>query len=268
MGIDASSSDYISSDNRYRTGGQFFPFGVKSLMDSSFETNLGLHMMKCRHVPEDIRNALEELHRLADEHGVSTKRGSKKICMEIIWDRLSNFYPPAPQADTTGVISEERVDDDNYESMKQDILPNHDSAPQADTTVATSEERRDDYSESMKQDILSNHDPVPQADTTVATSEERRDDNYESMKQDILSNHDPAPRADTTATATVTVATSEERRDDYSENKIRQQKLKQRHQITSCFPTEAGVKRQREKRQREMVDNRCCKVQTKIAAAL
>ena len=242
MGIDASSSDYISSDNRYRTGGQFFPFGVKSLMDSSFETNLGLHMMKCRHVPEDIRNALEELHRLADEHGVSTKRGSKKICMEIIWDRLSNFYPPVHQADTTEVISEERVDD---------------------------------YSESMKQDILSNHDPAPQADTTVATSEERRDDNYERMKQDILSNHDPAPRADTTAT----VATSEERRDDYSENWIRQQKLKQRHQITSCFPTEAGVKRQRriideiidnpgEKRQREMVDNRCCKVQTKIAAAL
>jgi len=165
-------------------------------------------MMKCRHVPEDIRNALEELHRLADEHGVSTKRGSKKICMEIIWDRLSNFYPPVHQADTTEVISEERVDD---------------------------------YSESMKQDILSNHDPAPQADTTVATSEERRD--------------------------------------DYSDNKIRQQKPKQRHHITSCFPTEAGVKRQRriideiidnpgEKRQREMVDNRCCKVQTKIAAAL
>ena len=246
MGIDASSSDYISSDNRYRTGGQFFPFGVKSLMGSSFETNLGLHMMKCRHVPEDIRNALEELHRLADEHGVSTKRGSKTICMEIIWDRLSNFYPPVHQADTTEVISEERVDDYS-ESMKQDILSNHDSAPQADTTVATSEERQDDYSESMKQDILSNHDPAPQADTTVATSEERRD--------------------------------------DYSDNKIRQQKPKQRHHITSCFPTEAGVKRQRriideiidndcpggnvgEKRQREMVDNRCCKVQTKIAAAL
>jgi hypothetical protein len=42
-------------------------------------------MIECCNVPQEIKNALEELKRLASEHYVLAKRGSKKKFLEKIW---------------------------------------------------------------------------------------------------------------------------------------------------------------------------------------
>ena len=74
--------------------GMYFPLEIGALQDSSssFSHNVTAHAMTCPHVPLHIREALEELQLLAGEYGVTTKRGTKKLFMEKLWDRLSNYY--------------------------------------------------------------------------------------------------------------------------------------------------------------------------------
>ena len=52
--------------------------------------------MTCHLVPLEIKEALEELQRLAAEHGVTTKRGTKQKFMKKLWERMTNYYYPAP----------------------------------------------------------------------------------------------------------------------------------------------------------------------------
>jgi hypothetical protein len=75
--------------------GMYFPLALESLHDSSssFAHNVTVHAMTCRHVPLEIKDALEELQRLAAEHGVTTKRGSKQTFMKKLWERMANYYP-------------------------------------------------------------------------------------------------------------------------------------------------------------------------------
>jgi len=49
--------------------------------------------MTCENTPLEIREALEELQRLAAESGVITKRGSKKKFLQKLWERMANYYP-------------------------------------------------------------------------------------------------------------------------------------------------------------------------------
>mmetsp|Transcript_19123 Transcript_19123/g.45932 ORF Transcript_19123/g.45932 Transcript_19123/m.45932 type:complete len:674 (+) Transcript_19123:119-2140(+) len=72
--------------------GMYFPMSLSALTDSSFSQSLLNHMMACRNVPQDVKDAFDELKRLASEHGVATKRGSKKKFLEKIWGRMEHFY--------------------------------------------------------------------------------------------------------------------------------------------------------------------------------
>jgi hypothetical protein len=78
--------------NHYHKG-MYFPLDLESLYDSSFSHNLTCHIMTCQHAPLETKEALDELQRLAVEHGVITKRGTKKVFMKKLWDRIANYYP-------------------------------------------------------------------------------------------------------------------------------------------------------------------------------
>ena len=73
--------------------GMYFPLDLESLHDSSLSHNLTVHLTTCQHAPFEIKEALEELQRLAAEIGVTTKRGSKKIFLQKLWERMANYYP-------------------------------------------------------------------------------------------------------------------------------------------------------------------------------
>ncbi|KAL7493076.1 hypothetical protein ACHAWT_002196 [Skeletonema menzelii] len=73
--------------------GMYFPLGLESLRDSSFSKNLTTHVLTCQHAPFEIKKALEELQRLAAEIGATTKRGSKQMFLEKLWERMANYYP-------------------------------------------------------------------------------------------------------------------------------------------------------------------------------
>ena len=73
--------------------GMYFPLDLDALHDSSFSHNLTVHIRTCPNAPPEIKGALEELEMLAAEHGVMTKRGSKKKFMKKLWERMSNYYP-------------------------------------------------------------------------------------------------------------------------------------------------------------------------------
>eukprot|EP00984_Skeletonema_dohrnii_P025204 scaffold14322_cov87-Skeletonema_dohrnii-CCMP3373.AAC.5 len=72
--------------------GMYFPHDLKALHDSSFSGNLNTHVMTCKRVPFEVKEALEELQRLAAEHGVTTKRGAKQKFMKKLWERMANYY--------------------------------------------------------------------------------------------------------------------------------------------------------------------------------
>ena len=38
------------------------------------------------------KEALDELQRLAAEHGVVTKRGTKALFLKKLWGRMANYY--------------------------------------------------------------------------------------------------------------------------------------------------------------------------------
>ena len=75
--------------------GMYFPLDLQALHDSSssFSHNVTVHVMTCQLVPLEIKEALEELQRLAAEHGVTTKRGTKQKFMKKLWERMANYYP-------------------------------------------------------------------------------------------------------------------------------------------------------------------------------
>lgn len=83
---------YADSGGRCHRG-MYFPLDLESLHDSSLSHNLTTHLMICQHTPLEIKKALEELQRLAAEVGVTTKRGSKKMFLQKLWQRMANFYP-------------------------------------------------------------------------------------------------------------------------------------------------------------------------------
>jgi len=72
--------------------GKCFPLDLESLHDTSFLNNLTCHIITCRFVPLETKEALNELQRLAAEHGVVTKRGAKRFFLEKLWGRLANCY--------------------------------------------------------------------------------------------------------------------------------------------------------------------------------
>lgn len=72
--------------------GMWFPMNFQSMGDSSFSQSLLNHMMTCNNVPREVKNAFDELRRLASENSVTAKRGSKKKFLEKIWDRMENYY--------------------------------------------------------------------------------------------------------------------------------------------------------------------------------
>ena len=74
--------------------GMYFPLDFESLNDSSFFNNLTCHMSTCQHIPSNIKDALNELQRLGMEHGVITKRGSKKCFLKKLWGRMESCFPP------------------------------------------------------------------------------------------------------------------------------------------------------------------------------
>ncbi len=75
--------------------GMYFPLDLEAMHDSSssFAHNVTVHAMTCQHVPPEVKDAMEELQRLAAEHGVTTKRGAKQRFMKKLWERLANYYP-------------------------------------------------------------------------------------------------------------------------------------------------------------------------------
>eukprot|EP00985_Skeletonema_marinoi_P012128 scaffold5805_cov131-Skeletonema_marinoi.AAC.1 len=72
--------------------GMYFPHDLEALHDSSFSGNVTTHVMTCQRVPIEVKEALEELQRLAAEHGVTTKRGTKQKFMKKLWERMANYY--------------------------------------------------------------------------------------------------------------------------------------------------------------------------------
>ena len=75
-----------------RHEGMFFPINLKSLNDNRLFNKMTCHTLKCMHVPSEIKDALSELQRLTVEHGVPTKRGSRKRFSKKLWDRLTTDY--------------------------------------------------------------------------------------------------------------------------------------------------------------------------------
>lgn len=75
--------------------GRFFPSSIKTLSDTSKTLNvLHNHMMRCRKVPNDIRDSLSTLRKTHDEERAKMKFGSQKAFFARIWDRL-HFKDPS-----------------------------------------------------------------------------------------------------------------------------------------------------------------------------
>lgn len=92
----AKPNALIDARHHHQYKGMYFPLDLASLHDSSFSHNLTDHVMSCQRVPQDIRDALQELEMLAAQYGVTTKRGSKKYFMKKLWERMSTYYSSAP----------------------------------------------------------------------------------------------------------------------------------------------------------------------------
>mmetsp|Transcript_21198 Transcript_21198/g.38935 ORF Transcript_21198/g.38935 Transcript_21198/m.38935 type:complete len:338 (-) Transcript_21198:76-1089(-) len=81
-----------AGENTSHHRGVYFPTDVDSLAESSFSQTLLNHLMSCPNVPQEIKNALDELKQLAVEHGIIAKRGSKKNFFKKIWRRMETYY--------------------------------------------------------------------------------------------------------------------------------------------------------------------------------
>ena len=71
--------------------GLFFPTNRAMFTEFAFTQSLRDHILECFLVPQELKDALEELKRLASEHGVVAKRGSKKKFLEKIWERMGKL---------------------------------------------------------------------------------------------------------------------------------------------------------------------------------
>jgi hypothetical protein len=69
-----------------------FPVDLNKLPDNGFFQRMLNHFMTCPDVPQEVKNAFDELKRLAWEHGTSPKRGSRKRFVEKIWERMKQYY--------------------------------------------------------------------------------------------------------------------------------------------------------------------------------
>ncbi|KAL9179974.1 hypothetical protein ACHAXT_007944 [Thalassiosira profunda] len=78
-------------DSQGRHKGMWFPLDFRSLTDSSFAQSVTVHMQNCDSVPREVKDAFDELRRLAAEHKVITKRGSKRKFLEKVWNRLKSY---------------------------------------------------------------------------------------------------------------------------------------------------------------------------------
>eukprot|EP00986_Skeletonema_menzelii_P011685 scaffold6108_cov119-Skeletonema_menzelii.AAC.7 len=74
--------------------GMYCPLDFNSFCDSSFFKYITSHILSCNGVPIATKEALNELHMLAAEHGSTTKRGAKTLFLKKVWDRMTNHYPP------------------------------------------------------------------------------------------------------------------------------------------------------------------------------
>ncbi|KAL7534493.1 hypothetical protein ACHAXR_008489 [Thalassiosira sp. AJA248-18] len=68
--------------------GMYFPLNIVSLGDSSFSQTLLMHISSCSFVPQEIKNALNELKALAQENKSCARRGAKKAFIEKVWKRM------------------------------------------------------------------------------------------------------------------------------------------------------------------------------------
>ena len=74
-------------------GMMYFPLDLESLHDTGLFNNLTCHIItSCPYVPPETKDALEELKRLAAEHGIVTKRGMKRQFLKKLWGRMANYY--------------------------------------------------------------------------------------------------------------------------------------------------------------------------------
>ena len=69
-----------------------FPVDLNRLPDNGFFQKMLSHYMNCPNVPQEVKDAFDELKRLAWEHGTTPKRGSRKRLSEKVWERLKTYY--------------------------------------------------------------------------------------------------------------------------------------------------------------------------------
>jgi len=81
---------HVHGTQSYHSG-MFYPSNRTMFTEFAFTQSLRNHMIECCNVPQEIKNAFEELKRLATEHSVLSKRGSKKKFLEKIWDRIEKY---------------------------------------------------------------------------------------------------------------------------------------------------------------------------------
>ena len=68
--------------------GMYFPVDLNTLVDISFLQKMLNHFMKFPYMPQEVKNAFVKLECLVSEHVTTAKRGSRKRCIENIWERM------------------------------------------------------------------------------------------------------------------------------------------------------------------------------------
>ena len=71
--------------------GKFVQPDFKNFGDSYYVKKLLNHIITCDYAPKEVRNALEELQRLALEHGATSKKGSRIRFIKKVWARLEEY---------------------------------------------------------------------------------------------------------------------------------------------------------------------------------
>ena len=69
-----------------------FPVKLNTSGDTNLLKKISSHLMKCPHVPQDLKDAFAELKILESEYSVKSKRGSVQRLLKKIWMRLKNYY--------------------------------------------------------------------------------------------------------------------------------------------------------------------------------
>ena len=72
--------------------GMYFPTSEAAFVDSSFSQSLISHIMGCKNVPRELKDAFEELRQLASANTAIAKRDSRKKFLVKIWARMENYY--------------------------------------------------------------------------------------------------------------------------------------------------------------------------------